>query len=576
MNGLDIQKITQIINKLRKFLKDQGLTSLYIPSFDLYLSEYVPLEDCPRFFVTGFTGSVAEVLLTNDKNYLFVDGRYHEHAALECDPEIVDVVPCPYGVSNFSALIEKAKEAGGTLGIFSSRTPYSSYKTLKKEMKLKLFNESTIDGLFGFPGNSTSGIIKRIPDSISGQSTIEKLDELINGGQACFVSATDSIAWLSNCRGYQFPYMASFKAKALGLSGELHLFVPSKDKVSKELLQVKELYFHLLSELEEVLQEKLKGVDEIIVDPLSINTQDHRFLKGLLEEQIHEKENFVVNKQAIKNSSEMKHIEESFQKSNQVIFNALTWLKKRVEKKDKVTEFDFFNTTNRIYKEAGAVGNSFNTIAGSGANSSIIHYKTPSPQKDIVEGELVLLDSGGYYEGGYATDTTRTIISGGEASAEQKKMFTLVLKGWLKAMNAEFPVGTIGSEIDALARGPIKEAGYDYSHGTGHGIGVHVHEGGYSITPTSKVELKEGSHGSIEPGLYFPGVGGVRIENTVFIEAHPDNEKMLRFKNLVWIGMDPALIDLELLESEEKILLKNYEIKCREIGLSFGADELAF
>jgi Xaa-Pro aminopeptidase len=576
MNDLDTQKISHIIGKLRLFLKDQGLNSLYIPSFDLYLSEYVPLEDCPRYFVSGFTGSVAEVLLTPNKNYLFVDGRYHEHAALECDPSIVDVVPCPYGVSNFDALIKKANQAGGTLGIFSSRTPYSSYKILNSSMKLKLFNENTINGLFSFPGNSTNGVIKRIPDSISGQSTLQKLEELVDGGQACFVSATDSIAWLSNCRGYQFPYMASFKAKALGLNGELHLFVPSKDRVSKELLQVKELHFHLLADLEKVLQEKLKNVEEIIVDPLSINTQDHRFLKGLLEEEVHEKENFVVKKQSLKNSCEMKHIEYSFNKSNQVIFNSLTWLKNRVSKKDKVTELDFFNTTNKFYKEAGALGNSFNTIAGSGANSSIIHYKTPSPQKDIVDGELVLLDSGAYYEGGYATDTTRTIISGGEATKEQTRMFTLVLKGWLKAMNAEFPEGTIGSEIDALARGPINEAGHDYSHGTGHGIGVHVHEGGYSITPTSKVILKEGAHGSIEPGLYFPGIGGVRIENTVFIEAHPQMEKMLRFKNLVWIGMDPKLIDLALLDVEEKKLLKDYEIKCREVGLSFGADKLAF
>lgn len=575
MNGLDSQKISQILGKLRMFLKDHGLSSLYIPSFDLYLSEYVPLEDCPRFFVTGFSGSVAEVLLTADKNYLFVDGRYHEHAALECEADIVDVVPCPYGVSNLDALREKAIEVGGTLGIFSSRTPLSSYKIFNKELKLKLFNEDTIDGLFAFPGNSTTGVINRIDPSISGQSTLEKLDELINGGQACFVSATDSIAWLSNCRGYQFPYMASFKAKALGINDELHLFVPSKDKVAKELLQVKELHFHLLCEMEKVLEEKLKNVDEIIIDPLSINTQDHRFLKGLLEEQILEKENFVVKKQALKNSCERKHIEESFEKSNQVIFNALTWLKQRVAKKDKVSEFDFFNTTNRIYKDAGALGNSFNTIAGSGANSSIIHYKTPSPKKIIVEGELVLLDSGAYYEGGYATDTTRTIISGGEASKEQSRMFTLVLKGWLKAMNAEFPEGTLGKEIDALARGPIKEAGHDYSHGTGHGIGVHVHEGGYSITPQSEVKLREGVHGSIEPGLYFPGVGGVRIENTVFVEAHPDKEKVLRFKNLVWIGMDPKLIDLSLLDNKEKELLKEYETKCKEKGHSFGALDLA-
>ena len=144
MERIDNQKIALTIKNLRIFLKEQGLSSLYIPSFDQYLSEYVPLEDCPRYFVTGFTGSVAEVLLTKDKNYLFVDGRYHEHAAIECDPKLVDVVACPYGVSNFDALNEKVEEVGGSLGIFSSRTPFNSFKLLDEKFKLSLYSENTI------------------------------------------------------------------------------------------------------------------------------------------------------------------------------------------------------------------------------------------------------------------------------------------------------------------------------------------------------------------------------------------------------------------------------------------------
>lgn len=570
MNRLDNQKIALTIKNLRAFLKEQGLKSLYVPSFDQYLSEYVPLDDCPRYFVTGFTGSVAEVLLTETKNYLFVDGRYHEHAAIECDPKLVDVVACPYGVSNFDALIEKITEASGTLGIFSSRTPFSSTKSLEEKFKVKHFSESTISSLFTFGSANIDGEVFRISKDIYGQTTQEKLDELVNGEQACFVSATDSLAWLSNCRGYQIPYMSSFKGKALGLKNELHIFVPSKERLSKALIQESDLYFYLLSEMEEVLTKLLDKVEEIVVDPKSINTQDHRFLKGLKSEQVLEKVDYLVKKQANKNKSEKKHIEESFERSNQVIFNSLTWLKSRVSKGDKVSELDFFNNTNKIYKDAGAVSNSFNTIAGSGANSSIIHYKNPSAEKFITNSEMVLLDSGGYYEGGYATDTTRTILSGGSASSEQKEIFTLVLKGWLAAMNAEFPVGTIGKEVDAIARKPIIDGGYDYAHGTGHGIGVHVHEGGYSITPTSEVVLKEGTHGSIEPGIYIPGLGGVRIENTVFIESHPEKEGFLRFKNLVWIGMDPLLIDETLLSAKEKEQLGDYEKECSKRGRSFS------
>ncbi len=568
MERLDNQKIALTIKNLRAFLKEQGLSSLYVPSFDQYLSEYVPLEDCPRYFVTGFTGSVAEVLITSDKNFLFVDGRYHEHAAIECDPKLVDVVPCPYGQANFDALMEKAEEAGGTLGVFSSRTPFHSFKKLEEKFKLKLFGETKISALFNFGASSSDGLIGRIPLEISGQTTREKLDELLTGEQACFISATDSLSWLSNCRGYQIPYMSSFKGKGLGLGNMLYLFIPSKDCLSKELMRENDLHFYLLSEMEEVLADKLKDVGEVIVDPLAINTQDYRFLKGLKSEQVREKENYLVKKQSIKNSSEMKHIEESFERSNQVIFNSLMWVKNRVEKNDEISERDFFDNTNKYYKEAGAITNSFNTIAGSGANSSIIHYKNPSADKKIVEGELVLLDSGGYYEGGYATDTTRTILSGGEPTSEQKKIFTLVLKGWIAAMSAEFKEGTIGSELDAIARRPIVEGGYDYAHGTGHGIGVHVHEGGYSITPTSKVVIKEGTHGSIEPGIYLPGVGGVRIENTVFVEAHPEKEGFLRFKNLVWIGMDPSLIEDSLLTEEEKLYLSTYENECQKRGRS--------
>jgi len=115
----------------------------------------------------------------------------------------------------------------------------------------------------------------------------------------------------------------------------------------------------------------------------------------------------------------------------------------------------------------------------------------------------------------------------------------------------------------------LTSGGYSYAHGTGHGIGVHVHEGGYSITPVSEVEIKEGTHGSIEPGIYIPGLGGVRIENTVFVEAHPNKEGILKFKNLVWIGMDPELIDKTLLNELESKQLENYESECTKRGRSF-------
>ena len=262
-------------------------------------------------------------------------------------------------------------------------------------------------------------------------------------------------------------------------------------------------------------------------------------------------------------------MESSFNRGDQAIYETIAWTKEQVKKGEKISELDFYNKTNEFYKKNGALEQSFKTIAAVGANSSIIHFSSPSADVPMNKNELVLLDSGGYFESGYATDTTRAFLSGGTASARQKEIYTTVLKSILATQNAVFPEGSWGSLIDGLARQPVFKFGVNYNHGTGHGVGINVHEGGYRLSTTSSVPLKEHTVGSIEPGIYIPGFGGVRLENVAAVEKHPSINGMLRFRSLVYIGFDPDLIDESLMTDEEQKWLEEYERECQKRGRSF-------
>lgn len=210
----------------------------------------------------------------------------------------------------------------------------------------------------------------------------------------------------------------------------------------------------------------------------------------------------------------------------------------------------------------GAVDNSFNTIAAFGPNASIIHYSDPSNTVVAKPGEFILFDSGALYESGFSTDTTRTFVCGGAPSPKHKQIYTLVLKGLLQCQYAIFPEGTPGSSLDMLARQPLYRAGYDYAHGTGHGVGISVHEGGAGISSRYTKALREGNLVSIEPGIYLPGFGGVRLENVALVKKHPELNGMLCFESLVKVPFEKDLIDFNLLNSDEVKWLEHYHSLC--------------
>jgi len=545
---LTAEDIKQNITSIKDWLDQNTVDSFYISSFDEWLNEYVPLENCPRYYVTGFSGSVAEVLIVKGKKvHLYVDGRYHQQADEEVDHDLVQVVKCEYGVSNRDQLKKHLVEYKcKSLSLVDSRSYFNSLDFFSSVVeKLTTVSENKICTLIPLKTPQDEIRIEKVSTALTGMSTEEKLSRILKDGEGIFLSQLDSISWLTNSRGYQLPYQSAVVAKALATKDEVK-FIGNGYESTIPKIDLNKVYY----------------------DPNNISVADFKALEKLYKN-IEAKPDGILMNHAFKNASEIKSMEESFKRGDQAIYKTMKWIRERYNLDEKFSELDFYRCAEVNYQATGVMSQSFHTIAGIGANSSIIHFGDSSDDVEVSEGDLLLLDSGGYWESGYATDTTRVGVYAKEGDSKQKKLYTLVLIGLLRAQNAIFKKGTLGKEIDALARGALKEHDLDYAHGTGHGVGINVHESGYSITPHSEVPLHAGLVGSIEPGVYLPGYGGIRLENIVAVEEDPKNPGMLMFRPLVFIGFEPKLIDYTLLSEQEKSWLDEYEKSCKDAGTSF-------
>ena len=572
------------IANLKKFMKTNRLDSFSISSNDIFLNEYAPLEECHRYYVTHFTGSTAEVIVPiNGRVILFVDGRYYEQADLEVDPSIVEVYKCPYNTSLQSAMKTVIKERGFKhMGVEGDRIDLSLFFDFSKITIVQSFNNSELSDVIDFKSITFDKKIHELSLDLVGESTLAKCQRLLKPGEAFFITALDSIAWITNLRRYEIPFQSTFRAKALATHERVYLLMEhlegevksSEIEISLGQFSKLDLFFQQVSDYESFwkkgLNQNENKIEKIYYSDRSINAADYQKLKNHFgEEKCENKSEGLTLFHALKNPTELKSMESSFNRGDQAIFETISWVKEQVKKGQHLTELDFFHKTNEFYKKNGALAQSFKTISAVGANSSIIHFSNPSAEVVFKNNELVLLDSGGYFEAGYATDTTRAFLSGGIATHRQKEIYTIVLKSILHAQNALFPEGTWGSMIDGVARQPIFKFGLNFNHGTGHGVGINVHEGGYRLSATSNIPLKENTVGSIEPGIYIPGFGGVRLENVVVIEKNSRINGMNSFRPLVYIGFDHDLIDENILSDEEKNWLEEYERECQKRKRSF-------
>ncbi|MEI8346148.1 MAG: M24 family metallopeptidase [Pseudomonadota bacterium] len=577
---LSTQDIINNLESLRQFMSRVKVDLFYISSFDPYLNEYTPLSNSHRYYFSGFTGSTSEMLIpVEGKALLFVDGRYHEQADLEVDHEYIEVRKCPQTIPPTMAMMEeliKQKENKVlTLGIEGDRCARGLELQFLAQHNVKFFDRQELASVVSFKGYQSDHPIYAVNDSLCGQTPRQKMEGLLKPGEAFYVSALDSIAWASNCRGFQLPWQSTFMARAIGLVDHLYVFVEPGAVFDPSANQKDGVIFECISygELESRWQElgRENNIKKISYDPDMINGADFRLLERIFKERLVECKGGITLCHSVKNKKEIQVMTKDYNKANLAIYKTLSWVKDEMRKKKRITERDVYQKTTECFKKTGAVEQSFNTISAVGAHSSIMHFSKPEENLVIKPGTFVLLDCGGLYQTGMATDTTRTILAPGKkAISLQKEIYTLVLKGLLQAQNAIFTETTRGSDIDALARAAMFKKGYNYNHGTGHGIGINVHEGGIRLSPQSNTILRVGQTLSIEPGIYIPGFGGVRLENVVVVKKHPQFKKFLCFEPLVYIGFWPDLIDYKMLNSDELVYLRDYEKECKKRKTSFG------
>lgn len=566
-------QVSENIKKFQEFINSEQIDALFINDSDRYLNEYTPLDQTHYFLTTGFTGSTCKVLIPKKgKVKIYVDGRYHEQADLECDLNIIEVIKCPQTISIFNQMMKDIEEMEvKKLGVDGQRTSILDEETItaNTSVEIKHFDKDELLNIVPFKKFQVLNPIKHLDDSICGKSPIEKVRELIKEDEIYFVSALDNIAWVTNARGFHLDYQSTYLSKCILTHDKI--YVCNVEDVHYEQNFAGDIAFFnvALADWNEKVEEikHLIKPKKVLLDKETLVGADYRILLNVFGNGILAKPaEKILLKQSIKNAAEIKAMEKAYKNSDLAVSKAIRYIQEEASKGKNLSEKDFFDIVNDSYKKEGAIDQSFHTIAAVGPNASIIHYSKSSEDIPVKNGDMLLLDSGALYEEGYSTDKTRTFLVGSEANDKQKEIYTLVLKGLLHAQNAIVPDGALGATIDMLARNPILQAGYNYLHGTGHGIGIATHEGGAGFSFRAALPIKEGQTISIEPGLYLPGFGGVRLENVVVVEKNESIEGTLKFKPLVYIGFDHALINIDMLTDQEKTWLSGYESECERRG----------
>ncbi|MDX2113320.1 MAG: aminopeptidase P family protein [Alphaproteobacteria bacterium] len=551
------------MNKLqlvREWLAREGLGGVLVPVHDEWLNEYPPACNRRAEWLTGFSGSAGLVVVLAGKAALFVDGRYTLQARAEVNGNEFKIINS--GEMKPEAWIAAHLNHGAIAydpALFTLPM-LKRYQTIPG-VELKSL-PCPVDGLWqGRPEAPHTALIA-YPERYSGEASSSKrarMAEAISrlGAEAAVMTAPDSVCWLLNIRARDVVHTPLVLAPVIvSAGGEAQLFVDAA-RVSAEVSA--HLGNHVVLRDPSQLGQALAALagSRVLLDP---QTSSLFYREALLASgaQLIEKEDPCQLAKATKNEVELAGIREAHRADGIAVIRLLCWLDKTAGK-HSVSEMDVAEKLLEFRKlHPEFVEPSFDTIAGSGANGAIVHYRASEKTNRILKaGELFLLDSGGQYFSG-TTDITRTVAIG-QPSAKQREHFTLVLKGHIAIATARFPAGTCGSQLDSLARQYLWRAGLDYDHGTGHGVGcfLGVHEGPQRISKRGgDAPLLAGMILSNEPGYYREGAYGIRTENLVAVVRVDD--KWLGFETLTLVPIDARLIDPAMLTSEERAWLNDY------------------
>lgn len=582
---------------LRSRLVAQNVDAYLVPSADEHLNEYLPEAKQRRKWISGFTGSAGDFLVGREKSWLFADSRYYEQAELETDASLVQVSKVGLGEhktleETLEALGREAVQAGKTfrLGYDPFTVSIYQFRELHKRLEpcgvvLVAIPDNLVDQVrqqepwaSAEPASDyASSRLFYLSDNLTGESVAQKLERLREklkktGTDILPITKLDQIAWLFNLRGWDVPYNPVFIAYAIATPQKAFLFT-NLNRIDGALHQALEPYVTLLPypQYAGTLKSLLNPSSWVLIDPKHTTMGTYQLLKTSADKilcKISEAANPIEGMKARKNTTEIEQMQQANLKASRAKTRTIYWVMQQLAAGQSPTEADVAATVERNYaEEADFQGLSFNTIAGSGANSSIVHYGTPNPAKILQPGEFLLLDSGAQYASG-TTDDTRTIAIG-DPTPEQIARYTEVLKAHINCAMQRFPKGTTGAQLDGITRSTLWFAGLDFGHGTGHGVGafLNVHEGPNGISKRVSEPLEPGMVTSIEPGYYKPGWGGIRIENLYVVKELPKDENQSEeenestwygFESLTYIPFDKRLIDCDRLNTHQRQWLETY------------------
>lgn len=558
------------LGALRAAMKKNNVSAYIVPGTDPHASEYVTEHWKERAWISGFTGSAGNVALTTQKAGLWTDSRYFLQAGNQLKGSGIELMK--EGMADTPTIEQwliKELKSGETVGVnpeMFSANAYAHLKATLEQAGLRLVSIDLIRAIWTDRPALPAQPFYVLDEHYTGRSVADKLTAVRTEmkrkkADVYVLSSLDEVAWLLNIRGTDVDYNPLVIAFAIVETDSCSLFI-APNKLTPEMLKyvvnnkirVAD-YDHISSALR-----SLPGCKHVLFDGSKLN----QALYESIPSHCHKlnEASVVMRLKSVKNTTELEGTRRAMLQDGRALTRFFMWLEEHVGKQ-RLTEYDVMMRLKEFRSEGEHfVGESFGTIAGYNANGAIVHYSANEQNcAELKKEGMLLLDSGGQYFDG-TTDITRTVALS-TPTAQQKKDFTLVLKGHIALASAKFPKGTCGVQLDVLARQFLWQEGLSYGHGTGHGVGhfLCVHEGPQNIrTDLNPTPLAVGMLLSDEPGLYRAGEYGIRIENLVAVKEETSNDfgDFLSFETLTLFPYDQQLIDWDLLSNEEIQWINHY------------------
>ena len=570
------------VKALRSLFDALEIDGFLVPRSDAFQGEYIPDSEARLAWLTGFTGSAGVALIMRKTAHVFVDGRYRSQVSDQVDTKVFtpeDLVENPP-----SKWLKDNGHQGLRIGVDPWLHTMAEMKALEKaadekDATIVRLPSNPIDRIWRDRPAPPSGKVSIQPLEYAGAPPKEKLAAIRDAiskakADACVLTDPSSVAWTFNIRGQDVPHTPHPLAFAIIEKGENAAIFIDEGKLDRKT----RAYLTQLADIRDpaaftdTIADLASRNCAVMLDPALASSQ----IASLITDgggKLVEHPDPARLPRAVKNETEIKGSRAAHRRDGAAMATFLSWLDRQqpgsVDEISAVKALEKARRTTGERMQAPLKDISFDTISGAGPDGAIIHYRvTTATNRKLEPGQLYLVDSGGQYVDG-TTDITRTVAIG-NVGDEEKRWFTLVLKGMISITLLRFPENTRGVDIDAFARFALWKAGGDYAHGTGHGVGSYlsVHEGPQSISRRGMQSLEPGMLISNEPGYYRDGAFGIRIENLVLVhEPQPiegGDKPMLGFETLTLCPIDRRLILPALLDGDELQWLNAYHQRVRD------------